>query len=104
MTDMSLAEDYLDIEAFQQQDKTTLSQSAFIIEILECFGMKESKPVPTPMEHGAQLDLDVAGEPLNKEGKEQYQQGVGSLLYLMLGTRPDIVFAVAILSRFTAYP
>ena len=104
MTSMGLAEDYLGIEISQQPGKITLTQSAFILEILERFGMKDSKPVPTPMESGAQLDLDVAGEPLNNEEKERYQQGVGSLIYLMLGTRPDIAFAVGILSRFTAYP
>src|SRR5437773_312311 len=66
--------------------------------------MKNSKPVSTPMKSEAQLDLDVTGESLNNEEKKQYQQEIESLIYLMLGTRPDIVFAVGILSRFTAYP
>src|SRR5690348_15048055 len=106
MTDMGPAEHYLDIEISQQQylGKITLIQSVFITEILKYFGMKNSKPVPTFMKHKAQLDLEIAGKPLNEEGKEQYQQEVGSLIYLMLGTRSDIAFAVAILSRFTAYP
>jgi len=104
MTDMGLAEHYLGIEISQQPGKITLTQSAFTTEILERFGMLESNPAPTPMEPGAQLDLKDAGEPLNNDGKERYQQGVGSLIYLMLGTRPDIGFAVAILSRFTAFP
>ena len=41
---------------------------------------------------------------LDEESKERYQSAVGSLIYLMLGTRPDISFAVSILSRFTAFP
>ena len=67
---MDLAEDYLDIEISQQPGKITLTQSAFILEILERFGMKDSKPAPTPMKSGAQLNLDVTGEPLNNEEKE----------------------------------
>jgi hypothetical protein len=41
---------------------------------------------------------------LNEEEKERYQSAIGSLIYLMLGTRPDISFAVSILNHFTAFP
>ena len=53
MTDMSLAEDYLGIKVSQQQGKTTLSQSAFIIKILKHFSIKKSKPVSTFMKYEA---------------------------------------------------
>src|SRR6266536_6556006 len=66
MTDMGPAEHYLDIEISQQPGKITLTQSAFTTEILECFGMKDSKLIPTPMKHKAQLDLEVAGKLLNE--------------------------------------
>src|SRR5436190_1145104 len=64
MTNMNLAEDYLDIEISQQSEKITLIQSVFILEILEHFEMKDSKPAPTSMESEAQLNLDVTGKPL----------------------------------------
>ena len=70
MTSMSLAEDYLGIEISQQSDKITLTQSVFILEILERFGMKNSKPVPTPMKSEAQLNLDVVSKPLNNKEKK----------------------------------
>jgi hypothetical protein len=35
---------------------------------------------------------------------QQYQTVIGSLLYLMLGTRPDIAFAVIKMSQFSANP
>ena len=70
MTNMNLAEDYLDIEISQQSEKITLIQSVFILEILEHFEMKDSKPAPTSMESEAQLNLDVTGEPLNNKEKE----------------------------------
>ena len=69
---MNLAENYLDIEISQQQqsEKITLTQSVFILEILECFEMKNSKSVSTPMKSGAQLDLDITSESLNNKEKE----------------------------------
>ena|SRR5438034_278274 len=103
MTNMSLAENYLDIEIFQQSEKITFIQSVFILEILKHFEMKNSKPVPTLMKSEAQLNLDITSKSLNNKEKEQYQQEIESFIYLMLETRSDIVFAVEILSRFTIY-
>jgi hypothetical protein len=45
----------------------------------------------------------------SREGKEKtdrdaYLQGIGSLMYLMLGTQPDIAFAVGLLARFSTDP
>src|SRR5438034_659331 len=70
MTNMNLAEDYLDIEISQQSEKITLIQSVFILEILEYFEMKNSKSVSTFMKSEAQLNLDIAGKFLNNEEKE----------------------------------
>src|SRR5436190_9911481 len=74
MTNMNLAEDYLDIEISQQSEKIMLIQSVFILEILKCFEMKNSKLISTLMKSEAQLNLDVADKSLNNEEKKQYQQ------------------------------
>ena len=86
MTDMGLANRYLGIEN------------------PDCLGMDNCAPKTTPMNDSLRLDPEFAGDLLDEESKERYQSAVGSLIYLMLGTRPDISFAVSILSRFTAFP
>jgi hypothetical protein len=43
-------------------------------------------------------------EPLDEEGKARYTTAISSLIYLMVGTRPDIAFALGVLSRFTSQP
>ncbi len=70
MSDMGPAEKYLGIEISQQPGKIFLTQSGFIKEILERFGMENSAPVDTPMESGAQLDSHLAGKFLYNEDKE----------------------------------
>src|SRR5436190_10276143 len=104
MSDPGPAEQYLGIEIHRTKEKICLTQTEYITDMLKCFGMEDCAPKSTPMEEKIQLDIDITGESLCETDKEHYQQAIGSLLYLSLGTRPDISFAVAILSRFTANP
>src|SRR6266487_1744312 len=104
MSDLGHAKHYLGIEIHRTKEKICLTQTEYITDMLKRFGMEDCAPKATPMEEKIRLDIDVAGEPLCETDKERYQQAIGSLLYLSLGTRPDISFAVAILSRFTANP
>ncbi|XP_044765422.1 secreted RxLR effector protein 161-like [Coccinella septempunctata] len=64
--------------------------------MLERFGMNESKPVRTPM-----VSVNYSGDvsETNKNKTHPYRQAIGSLLYLSNGTRPDITYAVNVLSR-----
>ena len=69
--------------------------------ILRRFDMELCSPVLTPMEPGLRLEPLQAGvEPFDVP----YQQLIGSLMYLMLATRPDIAYAVSQLSRFSGKP
>lgn len=73
-----------------------LSQRDFMLKMLERFGMNESKPVRTPMVN-VNCSSDV--NEVNKNETYPYRQAIGSLLYLSNGTRPDITYAVNVLSR-----
>jgi hypothetical protein len=69
--------------------------------ILRCFDMEHCKPVLTPMEPGLRLEpLPACAQPFDVP----YQVLIGSLMYLMLATRPDIALAVSQLSRFAGRP
>jgi len=65
--------------------------------------MVNAKAVPTPLPVGYApvKSLDKAADP---ELRKRYQTVIGSLLYLMLGTRPDILFAVTKMAQFAANP
>jgi len=82
-----------------------LGQHSYITKVLRDFGMEDCKPVVTPMDiNGSNLvpaPKDYLASPF--EIKE-YQKLIGSLMYAMLGSRPDIAFAVSMVSRFAANP
>ncbi len=64
--------------------------------------MQECKPVSTPVEPGAKLK--IAEETDECVDQQLYQSAIGSLMYLSVGTRPDITYAVSSLSRYSANP
>ncbi|KAJ8725064.1 hypothetical protein PYW07_016022 [Mythimna separata] len=71
-----------------------LSQKQYISKILEKYGMLECKAVSTPVEMNLRLK---SGE---KNDNTRYQEIIGSLMYLACCTRPDISYAVTMLSQF----
>jgi hypothetical protein len=85
----------------------SLSQKAYIDQILDRFGLSNASPVVTPMEPGVDLSVDspaVSPQLLNESEKSRYREAIGSLMYAMLATRPDLAFAVSTLSRFMETP
>ena len=56
----------------------------------------------TPM--STKLEPMPEGYTAPEEIRSWYAQAIGSLMYAMLGTRPDIAFAVSVCSRYLANP
>ena len=50
------------------------------------------------------IKLEPSKEQANKEDIKLFQMLIGSLLYIMLGTRVDIAFAVIKLARYASNP
>ena len=84
-----------------------LSQKSYINSILSHYGFKNIKPVAMPIDPSAHLStsqsLKTAQEFAEMKSKP-YHEAVGSLMYALSGMRPDITYAVAILSRFVQNP
>ena len=80
-----------------------LSQSGFVEKRLRDFNMWESKPVATPMDL-SKLEQADEGYQAQPSLKALYQAAVGSLMYAMLGTCPDLAYAVSLVSRFAFNP
>ncbi|UYV79002.1 hypothetical protein LAZ67_17000616 [Cordylochernes scorpioides] len=75
----------------------TLSQSNYIEELLQRFRLQDAKGVSTPMETNLDLSVRKNG---NSTERFPYRELIGGLSYLSQRTRPDIAYAVGILSRY----
>ena len=79
-----------------------INQSGYINSVLERFGMLDSNPVANPIATGTVLKKATDNDALVEQ--QYYQSIVGSLMYAMLGTRPDIGYAESQLSQFNSNP
>lgn len=96
MSDLGPLSYYLSIEVKQQSNGTFLSQSSYAAKILEKCGMSNCNVVQTPMEARLHFSKYSTCEPVDPT---LYRSIVGSLRYLT-HTRPDITYAVGIVSRY----
>ena len=80
----------------------TLDQTHYVEKVIKCFGQENCKEVsvPLPTRYNPRPSQDQSDVSL----RSCYQSVIGSLLYVMLGTRPDIAFAVIKMSQFSSNP
>lgn len=86
----------LRINVDRKKGMLTIDQTQYAKQVLAKFKMSECNPVSTPME--SNLKLDRASK--EDQTEEPYRELLGSLMYLMIGTRPDLCFAIGYMSRF----
>jgi hypothetical protein len=91
---------FLGFQVKQLQEGTFISQTKYIQDILTKFGMKDAKPIKTPMGTNGHLDLDTGGKSIDQK---IYRSMIGSLLYLC-ASRPDIMLSVCMCARFQVDP
>ena len=77
----------------------TLDQQSYLMKILKCFNMENANIAQTPLLAG--YKPAVNDQPVDAGLKKQYQSIIGSLLYLTLGTIPDIAYTVIKLSQYS---
>lgn len=116
INDLGEPSEFLGIRIRRNESKTILKldQSTYIEKILKRFDFNESYPQRTPMitrqvanrqRRGRETETDptILDETLTRDNWP-YREAVGSLLYLANATRPDISYAVNVLSRHQIQP
>jgi hypothetical protein len=109
MKDLGEASYILGIKIYRDRSRRLigLSQSTYLDKILKKFRMDESKKGFLPMLPGKVLSKTQG--PATAEERERmtnipYASAVGSIMYAMLCTRPDIAHAVSLTSRYQSDP
>jgi hypothetical protein len=100
--DMGDTKEFLHMRICRQGAVVILDQQDYLQKVVERFGMQNARPAPTPLPSGYAPSPNTA--PVDKKLHNKYQQVIGSLLYLMIGTRPDIAYTVVKMSQFAANP
>ncbi|KAE8731332.1 Detected protein of unknown function [Hibiscus syriacus] len=109
MKDLGAAKQILGMRIKRDTKSGTLmlSQAEYINKVLSRFNMQDAKPVSTPL--GVHFRLSKEQSPKTEEErvhmvKVSYASAIGSLMYAMVCTRPDIAHAVGAVSRYMNNP
>jgi len=87
----------------RKNSKLTLSQNEYIQKVLKRFNMQNAKPVSTPFANHFKVSKELCPktqEDMDYMCKVPYASAIGSLMYAMVCTRPDIAHAVGVVSRY----
>ena len=79
-----------------------LSQCGYIEKILLKYGMIDCNPVSIPL--GPDTSLRRAEPGTEISNINEYQSMMGSLMYVVIGTRPDLAHTATVLSQFSSSP
>jgi hypothetical protein len=105
MKDLGAVRHILGMEIFRDRrnGKLWLSQHKYVEKILLRFGMNDVKLVSVPLASHSKIFSSLC--PSTKEEKEYmsripYDNAVGSLMYVMVSTRPYISHAVGVVNKY----
>ena len=105
MKDLGVVSHILGCEAKHDEETGTtyLSQYQFAKKAITRFFPKGLKPIDTPCDPNVILSKSMSPQSLAEAGEMKsvpYREAVGTLLWLSLGTRPDICYSVSQVARF----
>ena len=97
ISDLGEIRSYLGMCIVQSRaDKVTeIDQSGYIKDVLKHFGMTNVNPHGMPLPAGADVHLIKYDGMASQSDIRHYQSLIGSLMYVQIGTCPDVLFAVS---------
>ena len=109
MKDLGHAKKILGMNIFRDRKKNLLflNQLSFIDKVLTKFSMQDAKVANVPLGSHFKLSSDQCpGTEAEKEDMMNvpYSHAIGSVMYMMVCTRPDLAHAISVLSRYMSNP
>ena len=106
MKDMGPASRILGIDIIRDRKNGVLrmSQARYIHNVVQRFNMAEAKVTRSPI--GAHFKLAAVrdDDECIDNNAVPYASAVGSIMYAMIGTRPDLAYDICLVSRYMARP
>ena len=105
MKDLGSAKHILDMKISRDKKnrKLWLFQESYIEKVLERFNMSKAKAVCSPLAGHLMLSskqCPISEKDMKEMSKVPYVSVIGSLMYVMVCTRPNIGHAIGVVSRF----
>nr|GEW42871.1 putative reverse transcriptase, RNA-dependent DNA polymerase [Tanacetum cinerariifolium] len=100
MKDLRNLRYFLGIEVMRSSQRIFICQKKYILDLLAETWMIDCKPADTPMITNQKFFVKSKAKLTNRD---RYQRMVGKLIYLS-HTRPDIAYAVGVVSQFIHQP
>ena len=102
MKDLGIISYFLGIEFDFQDNYISMKQPMYIDKVMNKFGMSDCSPKAIPCTPGINKELSHDSKVLTDV--KLYRGMVGSLIYVMTATRPDLCYVVTLLSQHMAKP
>ena len=102
MKDLGELSPFLGIQFTRNGNIMKMNQSFYLKNILQKFGMENCNPRSTPCEMNLSSYEADSSDDISDEKK--YREMVGSLVYAMMCTRPDLCYVVTKLSQHLSKP
>src|SRR6266436_5501002 len=102
--DLGDVTEFLHMRITKEDGQVHLDQCTYLETVLQRCRMQNTKSAATPLPAGYMPEAAAQDATIDLELRSRYQTVIGSLLYLMLGTRPDIAFAVTKLAQYATRP
>ena len=93
---------FLGIQVHRDRELIHIDQSGYIRMILERYEMQDSKSTRVPLATGTKLVKASISDRLID--RHMYQSIVGSQMYAMLATRPDLAYSIQQISQHSQKP
>jgi len=90
----------MEIKQDKKDGSIFIHGTSYIDRLLKKFNMEDAKTISIPADPHVILTRNSETEEINLEEKVPYREAIGALMFAALTTRPDIMFAVNLLSRF----
>ena len=106
MTDLEPLEHFLGLEIVRNRQLRTLHQcqSQYVQKILHFHGLDLCNHSQTPADPHVRLVRSMAESEATAPERRIYQSAVGLLMYAMLGSHPDIAYALSKVSQYSTNP
>nr|GEV17630.1 retrotransposon protein, putative, Ty1-copia subclass [Tanacetum cinerariifolium] len=104
MKDLGDASYIIGIKIYRDRSKRIirLSQDTYLDKILKRFKIENSKKENLPLHHGITISKDLClktNEELDIISRVPYASAIGSIMYAMTCTRPNVSFALSMMTR-----